>query len=188
MFTKGKRRATALLLTVMMVATTLVGYASASGGVGEEDYPLWWFYLDLPAYGITDLATPRTKDVTKSYAAYDLRTVNNNSRNQVDGRNLLAFIALGLNISGGSLIDRKHFMPTVGAHHRSGTHGRGGTDSFQHFIHSLCWALVHRHPSFILRIRMDHDSSILAAQSGNPVLLAGFPVRIGNPQRNSLNA
>ena len=79
MFTKGKRRATALLLTVMMVATTLVGYASASGGVVEEDYPLWWFYLDLPAYGITDLATPRTKDVTKSYAAYDLRTVNNNS-------------------------------------------------------------------------------------------------------------
>ena len=64
-------------------------------------------------------------------------------RNQVDGWNLRAFTALGLNISGGSLVDRKHFMPTVGAHHRSGTHGRGGTDSFQHFIHSLCWALVH---------------------------------------------
>ena len=68
---------------------------------------------------------------------------------QVNGGNLLAFTALRLNIAGAALIDRKHFVPAVGADNRSGAHGRGGSHSLQHFVHSLGWALIHRHPSFI---------------------------------------
>lgn len=105
--------------------------------------------------------------------------------NQIKWRNSFAFTTLGLNIAGGSFVHCEHFMPAVGAFHRSGAHGGGGTDGFQHFVHSLRWALIHRHPSFILKSHMDHDSSISAAQSGIPALSSGFPMRIWKRQRSS---
>lgn len=81
---------------------------------------------------------------------------------QVNGGNLLAFTALRLNIAGAAFIDRKHFVPAVGADNRSGAHGRGSSHSLQHFVHSLGWALVHRHPSFIRRYSTDRGSGIWA--------------------------
>lgn len=78
MLTTGKRRVAAVVLMIAIMATMLVGYASATEAEAyAANSTAYGFWLSLPAYGVTDLATPRTKESSNSYAYYYLTTVTN---------------------------------------------------------------------------------------------------------------
>ena len=65
------RRIVLLVLVIAIIATMLIGCVSAA-----TNYSFW---LSLPAYGVTDLATPREKESSLSYAYFNLTTVTNNT-------------------------------------------------------------------------------------------------------------
>lgn len=86
MLTKGKSRIFALILMVVIMATMLVGYASAVDTDTDSTIslyystpPYYWFWVEPDAKGCTDYATDRQKTVSGSYAFFDLSTVTNNS-------------------------------------------------------------------------------------------------------------
>lgn len=76
MFTKRKSRIVTTILTVSILATMFVGFAGAAETDVSDgrDIP---FYLELPARGVTDLATPREKKVDYSRAQFNLSNVDN---------------------------------------------------------------------------------------------------------------
>ena len=69
MIKKNKHRIIVMVLLVAIIATFFIGCVSAT-----TPYHFW---LSLPAYGVTDLATERPKEATLSYAYYHLTTVTN---------------------------------------------------------------------------------------------------------------
>lgn len=78
MFTKQKRCIVSLALVVATMVTMFVGYANATeASVASVNSQPYWFYLTLPAYGVTDLATPRAKEDSVKAAFYDLYTADN---------------------------------------------------------------------------------------------------------------
>lgn len=77
MLTKGKRRGFALVLMVAIMATMLVGYASAAeASTYATSYSFW---MRAPGGGDTDTATLRKKESSLSYAHYYLSTVSNST-------------------------------------------------------------------------------------------------------------
>lgn len=78
MRTKRKSRIAALILAVAIMATMAVGYVSATETETRANASApYSFYLDLPDHGVTDLATPRVKELRRSYAHYEDLTVEN---------------------------------------------------------------------------------------------------------------
>lgn len=79
MFTKRKSRIVTTILAVSILATMFVGFAGAAEtetySVDDgRDIP---FYLELPARGVTDLATAREKKVDYGRAQFNLSNVDN---------------------------------------------------------------------------------------------------------------
>lgn len=78
MLTKRKSRIVTTVLAVAILATMAVGYVSATETETRATASApYYFYLDLPEYGVTDLATPRMKELNRSYANYEDLTIEN---------------------------------------------------------------------------------------------------------------
>ena len=77
MLTKRKSRIVTTILAVAILATMFAGFASASEVRARASNPPYDFYLELPAYGVTDLATARVKTNDNMSALYELLNVDN---------------------------------------------------------------------------------------------------------------
>lgn len=89
---------------VMCMGTAYSYAASSNSAVTNATVQYYTFYLDLPKNGVTDLATPRTKVSSSSYAYYDLDTVTNGTGHE-----------LYLNVrseSGGTIVGNARAIPT----------------------------------------------------------------------------
>lgn len=77
MNTKKKHIGITVALAVAIMATVLVGYASATGVEYAANSTAYSFWIAPQPYAVTDMATPRTKASSNSYAYYYLTTVTN---------------------------------------------------------------------------------------------------------------